>query len=98
MKIYSVDHPDLSPFQMPDSFRTQIVYFITPSGTHGVPELSASEYWIRLEDARQWLDTLVVLVISPLDAAAKAEIELTDEQEAWLQWMVDNQVQHVRVA
>ena len=32
-----------------------------------------------------------------LDSRSKAEIELTDYQEAWLQWLVDNQVQHVRV-
>jgi hypothetical protein len=41
---------------------------------------------------------LVVEVVSPLDAESKAEIELTDEQEAWLQWLVDHQIQHVRIA
>jgi hypothetical protein len=96
MKIFSVQDPDLPPYQMPDRFRTQIVYFMTPSGTHDVPDLPPGDYWIRLEDASRWLDELVVQVVSPLDAEAKAEIELTDEQEAWLQWLVDHQIQHVR--
>ena len=96
MKIYSVENPDLPPYEMPDRFRTQIVYFMTPSGTREVPDLPPGDYWIRLEDARRWLDDLVFQVVSPLDAETKAEIELTDEQEAWLQWLVDHQIQHVR--
>jgi hypothetical protein len=96
MKIYSVENPDLPPCEMPDRFRTQIVYFMTPSGTYDVPDLPPGHYWIRLEDARRWLNDLVIEVVSPLDAEAKAEIELTDEQEAWLQWLVDHQIQHVR--
>jgi hypothetical protein len=30
-------------------------------------------------------------------AAAKAEIPLTDEHEAWLQWLITNEVRHVRL-
>jgi hypothetical protein len=96
MKIYAVDKPDLPPFEMPDRFRTQIVYFMTPSGMRGAPDLPPGEYWIVPDDARRWLNELVVEVVSPLDAESKAEIELTDEQEAWLQWLVDHQIQHVR--
>jgi hypothetical protein len=70
---------------------------MTPPGTHGVPPLPPDQYWIRLDDARQWLDKLVVSIVSPLDAEAKAEVELTDEQEAWLQWLVDHDVERVRV-
>ncbi len=51
----------------------------------------------RLEDAKQWLEESVVEVVSPLDAQAKAEFELTDEQEAWLEWMVEHEIQHVRL-
>jgi hypothetical protein len=95
--IHSIEKPDLPPFEMPQQFRQQIAYFMTPSGEHGAPQLGDNEYWIRLADAKAWLDELVVRVVSPLDAEAKAEIELTDEQEAWLQWMVDNDIQHVRI-
>ena len=82
---------------MPDRFRTDIAYFMTPPGEEGVPPLGPGEYWIRASDARQWLEDLVVRVVSPLDAAAKAEVELTEEQEGWLEWMVRNQIEHVRL-
>jgi hypothetical protein len=81
---------------MPDRFRTQIVYFMTPPG-QGVPALPPGEYRIRLADAQNWLDEGVVSVVSPLDAENKAELELTEEQEAWLEWMVEHQIQHVRL-
>jgi hypothetical protein len=38
-----------------------------------------------------------VRTVSPLDSDSKAEIELTEEQEAWLEWMLTHEVQHVRV-
>ena len=98
MKVVAIDRPDVPPLDMPERFKFQIVYFMTPSGEHGAPALAPGEYWIRLEDARKWLDELVVYVVSPLDAASQAEIELTDEQEAWLQWLVDNGIERVKLA
>ncbi len=98
MKIISVDHPEVPPLTMPDRFRTEIVYFMTPAGKRTAPaELGPREYWVALEDARRWLDELVVLVVSPLDAASKAEIELSEQHESWLEWMVAHNIQHVRV-
>jgi hypothetical protein len=70
---------------------------MTPAGVGGTPNLPAGEYWIRLDDARRWLDEGVVQVISPLDSGHSTEFELTEEQENWLRWLVDNEVQHVRV-
>ena len=76
----------------------EITFFMTPAGEGGAPAaLGESEYWINLEDARRWLDDLVVYVVSPLDAENKAEIELTEYHEAFLQWLVTNGVQHVRL-
>ncbi len=97
MLIHSVDHPDLPPFEMPARFKMEIVYFMTPAGDHGAPQLGPNEYWICREEAIKWLDDLVVFVVSPLDAQSKAEIELTDDHEAWLTWMVENGIQHVRL-
>ena len=97
MYVYSVDNPGLPPFPMPDRFRTEIVYFMTPPGDHGVPPLPPDEYWIRREDAKRWLDEFVVCVVSPLDAEVKAEIELSEDQEGWLEWMVRNEIEHVRL-
>ena len=95
--VYGVEKPDLSPFEMPDRFRHDIAYFMTPSGEESVGQLAEGEYWIRLADARRWLDELVVEIISPLDSAAVAEVELTEEQEAWLEWMVEHEIEHVRL-
>ena len=98
MHVVAVDRPDVAPFKMPERFKLEIVYFMTPSGEHGAPTLAPGEYWIDQSEARKWLDELVVRVISPLDAASQAEIELTEEQEAWLEWLVANQVERVRLA
>ncbi len=70
---------------------------MTPAGEGGVPKLPPGEYWVRLADARTCLDDGVVRLVSPLDSATKAEIELSEEQEAWLEWMVANGVEHIRL-
>jgi hypothetical protein len=98
MKIFAVEKPDLPPLEMPARFRTEIVFFMTSPGENGAPaNLASNEYSIDLAEARKWLDELVVYVVSPLDAENKAEIELTEDHERWLQWLVDNGVQRVRV-
>ena len=65
MLVRSVEKPALPPFSMPDRFRTDIAYFMTPAGEHGAPELGAKEYWIRIDDARQWLDDGVMVCLDP---------------------------------
>lgn len=76
----------------------EIVYFMTPQGERGAPaELAEGEYWIDLDDARRWLDELVVYVVSPLDALNKAEIELTEYHEAFLEWLIKHGVSHVKL-
>jgi hypothetical protein len=95
--VYAVTRPELEPFRMPDRFRHEITYFMTISGEGGIPKLPAGEYWIRLADAKTSLDEGVVRIVSPLDSASQAEIELSEEQEAWLEWMVKSGVEHVRL-
>jgi hypothetical protein len=97
MQIHAVGRPELPPFQMPERFRTDIAYFMTPAGQSGVPPLGPGEYWVRLDDARRWLDDGVLSLVSPLDSLNQTEVELSEEQEAWLRWMVGNEVEHVRV-
>lgn len=99
MKIIAVDQPDVPPLEMPDRFRMEIPFFMTPAGERGAPtDLGENEYWINLDDARSWLDEMVVYVVSPLDAENQAEIELTEYHEAFLQWLVAQGAQRVRVA
>ena len=98
MQIIAVDRPAVAPLEMPARFRFEIVYFMTVPGERGAPaSLPENEYWIDAGEARQWLEDLVVSIVSPLDAASKAEIPLTEYHEAWLEWLVANDVCHVRV-
>lgn len=71
---------------------------MTPKGERGAPaDLADDEYWIDLGEAKAWLDEGVVYVVSPLDAENKAEIELTEYHEAFLQWLLEHSIQRVRV-
>lgn len=101
MTVYveSVDNPDLPGFAMPDRFRHDVTYFATPAGSADAPaKLGEREFWIRQEDARSALDDGVIRLVSPLDSQHTTEIEITEEQERWLEWMIANQVQHVRLS
>jgi hypothetical protein len=97
MQVIPIDKPEVAPFAMPARFAHDIAYFMTPAGEPDTPPLGPGEYWVRLSDAQGWLEDGVVEVISPLDSQRKAEIELTEEQEQWLEWMVANQIQHVKL-
>jgi hypothetical protein len=97
MKVYAVDRPELAPLEMPARFHYDIAYFMTPSGERGAPALSAGEYWIDPADAQRWLDEGILILVSPLDSENKAEAEITEEQERWLEWLVANDVRRVRL-
>ncbi|HWB12578.1 MAG TPA: hypothetical protein VG826_25355 [Pirellulales bacterium] len=96
--VHAVDRPALPPYPMSDRFRHEIAYFMSIPGEAGVPPLGLNEYWVSLERARGWLDEGAILVISPLDSESRTEVELSEEQEGWLEWMTDQQVQHIRLA
>jgi hypothetical protein len=95
--VQAVDRDDVPPLEMPARFAHDIAYFMTPPGERGAPKLPAGEYWIDLEDARRWLEDGVMLLVSPLDSENRAEVELSEEQEAWLEWLLAHNVQHVRL-
>ena len=98
MKVIAVELPDVAPLTMSNRFRTEVVFFTTPPGERDAPaDLGPNEYWVSLSDARRWLEDLVVTVVSPLDAASRAEIALSEEHEAWLEWMVAHEVQRIRL-
>ncbi len=42
-----------------------------------------------------WMEG-VFLLVSPLDTENMTEVELTEEQEALLNWLDRNKIQHVR--
>jgi hypothetical protein len=96
--VYAVEKPELPPFAMPARFRHDITYFVTQAGEPGVPETVAEgEWWVRHEDARRLYDHGIIRIVSPLDSANSVEVEITEEQEAWLKWMIQHQIEHVRL-
>lgn len=97
VQVIAMDRSDVASLQMPDRFRKEIVYFMTPAEGADAPKLGKNEYWIRTEDAAKWLDDGVFTLVSPLDAESVAEIEITEDQETWLEWMVANKISTVRL-
>ncbi|MBL9092920.1 MAG: hypothetical protein JNL96_16995 [Planctomycetaceae bacterium] len=92
--VHALEKPGLAPFAMPDRFRTEIAYFISVDDKAPPP----GEYHVRAVDVASWLDEGVFRLVSPLDSASQAEIELTEEQESWLEWMQANQIERIRIS
>jgi len=97
LQVVAVDQPHIAPLKMPERFRLEVVYFMTPGDAEGAPLLGPKDYWIRSQDAKVWLEDGVVRIVSPLDAESKAEIEISEDQELFLEWLVTHDIQHVRM-
>ena len=97
MYVVAVGRSELAPLEMPARFKRDIAYFMTPSGERGAPQLVPGEYWIDLAEAERWLAEGVLMLVSPLDSENQAEVEISEEQENWLQWLVDHRVQHLKL-
>ena len=95
--VYALDRPELPPYPMSDRFRHEVAYFMSVPGESGVPTLGPSEYWVDLERVHGWLDEGAILLVSPLDSESRTEVELSEEQEGWLEWMAEHQIQHIRL-
>jgi hypothetical protein len=97
LTLVAVDRSGVAPLPISTRLRSQVVYFMTPAGSPGVPQLGENEYWIAAADVAKWLSDGVLLLVSPLDSENFTEVELSDEQEAMIEWLARNQVQHVRI-
>jgi hypothetical protein len=96
-RLLPVDQPKVPPLAISSRLRGQLVYFMTPPGSAGVPVLGENEYWIARDDAAHWLSEGVFYLVSPLDSANATEVELTEEQETLLTWLETHGIQHVRL-
>lgn len=96
--VIASDRPDLAPFEMPERFRREVVYFMSPGDMPGAPNLSKNQYWIETANIARWLEDGEFQLVSPLDAESVAEIELSEEQEQWLEWMSTNQITKIELA
>lgn len=96
-RLTSVDHPTAPPYEISARLRSQLVYFMTSPDAPHVPTLAPNDYWIDAEHAKQWLEDGVFEVVSPLDSENTTTIELSEEQERLIEWLVTYQVQHIRL-
>ena len=46
-RLMPLDRPDVPPLSISARLRGQLVYFMTPPGTAGLPELRENEFWFR---------------------------------------------------
>ena len=93
--VHAVDKPELKPYEVSRTLRGQLHYF-----TEGEirSRENPNDYLFLLERTTQLLDEGVFYVTSPLDDQNRAEIEITDEQEDFLNWLVSNEIERVRVS
>ena len=96
--LMPIDRPDVKPLPVSPRLRSQLVYFMTPAGSPGVPALGENEFWFARDDVARWLSEGVFYLVSPLDSANMTEVDLTEEQEAVLIWLDRNNIQHVRAS
>ena len=96
-RLQAVDQADVPPLTISARLRGQLVYFMTPPGSAGIPALGENEYWIARDEVARWLDEGVFYLVSPLDSANATEVELTEEQESLLTWLDKHGIQHVRL-
>jgi hypothetical protein len=95
--LIPVDRPGAAPLEISARLRSQLVYFVMPADAPQVPPLGRNEYWIDAAQTAQWLADGVLELVSPLDEEQRAVVELSEEQEAFLEWLAAHQVQHVRL-
>ena len=94
VQVRAYGRDDVPCFEMPERFRHEVTFFASDRGPGGEP-LGAGEWWIDRGEAENVLADGIVRVASPLASEGRAEIELSEEQEAWLEWVVKNKVERV---
>ena len=96
-QLVPVDQSAAPPLAISSRLRSQLVYFMTPSDEPQVPPLQPSDYWIDAEHSAQWFADGVFELVSPLDGEQRTVIELSEEQEVFLEWLTTHHIQHIRV-
>ena len=98
VKISSLDHPEVAPLAVSSRFLHEVAYFAAGRGEEGIPvTLGEGEYWIDLDSLQTIYDDGVVRLVSPLDSETTAELELSEEQERILEWLLKHRISHIRL-
>ena len=95
LRAVPLDPPGIPPRVISPRLRSQLVYFASPSEGG---EVVADEYRFDPVEVARWVDDGVFYLVSPLDTANMTEVELSEEQEDFLQWVHTQGVRRVRVA
>ena len=97
MQLVAIGRTDVKPFKISPRHRSQFVYFACPPGQQGIPKLEEGEFFFALKETEKWQDDGVIFLVSPLDTDNMTEVELTEEQEDLMDWLVKNKLEHVRL-
>ncbi len=95
--IHAISHPEIAPLAVSDRLRHEITYFMSLPDDPGQPALPPGRYRVRADEAKRWLDDGVFYLVSPLDGEKKTEIELSEEHEALLEWLVANGIEDIEL-
>ena len=95
--LVPLDRPEVATYRLSDRLRSQLVYFMAGPDAPGRPELGENEYWFDRDDVTRWIMEGVFYLVSPLDTENMTEVELSEEQDALLNWINRNEVWHARV-
>lgn len=92
-----LDRPEVAPLPITLRLRKELVYFMSARDTPGIPPLGDDDFWFDADEVATWVDEGVFYLVSPLDTDNMTEVELTEEQEALLNWLHTQKVRHVRI-
>lgn len=95
--VRAIDQPEVPPYPMSDRFRLEVAYFMEVPPETGSAGAAPGEYWIDPDRAKAWYEDGVISIVSPLDSQNRTEVELSEEQESWLEWLIANRVTHIRL-
>jgi hypothetical protein len=95
--LVPLDRPEVAALPITLRLRNQLVYFMSPRDTPGIPTLGDDDFWFDSNEVAKWVDEGVFYLVSPLDTDNMTEVELTEEQEALLAWLHSQKVEHVRI-
>ena len=89
-RLVALDRPGAADLPISARLRGQLVYFMGPTEAE-------DEFQVVAEEVDRTLDDGVIYIVSPLDTAHKTEVEISEEQEALLNWLKSNRIGRVRV-
>ena len=92
--LIPLDKTEIAPYEISGTLRKQLPYF-TEGKIHDTSD--PDRFFFPIARTTELLEDGVFYVVSPLDDQNQAEIEITDEQEDLLEWLVSNRIEEVQV-